>query len=62
MHEQAHTEHAWSCLEWFLERNEHRDRLAGARNHDALAVVYALEQLRQGAARVIRVVLSKRVI
>jgi hypothetical protein len=62
VHEQAHAEHARSCLEWFLERDEHRDRLARACDHDALASVYALEQLRQRAASVIRVVLSKRII
>jgi len=46
VYEQAHPEHARSCLDGFFERDKHCDRLARARDDDALAVVYTFEQLR----------------
>jgi hypothetical protein len=60
--EQAQAKHARSCFERFPERDEHRDRLARARDDDALALVYTLEQLRQGTSCVIGVVLGKRLL
>jgi hypothetical protein len=62
VHEQTQAEHARPRLQPLPERDEHRDGLTGARDDDALAVVYTLEQLRERTARVVGVVLSKCVI
>ena len=45
VHEQADAEKSRARLERFRVRDEHRDGLASARNHDALTFEHPLEQL-----------------
>ena len=59
MHEQAHTKDSWASVDGFREWNKQGDRLSGTGDDDLLTFVYPLEQLRERAASVVRVVLSK---
>ena len=59
MHEQAQAKNAGAGIDGLTERNEQRHGLSRAGDDDLLALVYTLEQLRERAASVVRVVLSK---